>query len=255
MITQPPSRLRRGWIVMLCAVLMAPATAAAVSVQPLVIDLQTRGRGTSEIIRVENSNTTPLPLEIRVFEADYTNAGVEATTRPSNDLLVFPPQALVAPGRTQAFRVQYVGDATAVRSQHLVVTVAQLPVELPKGESRVQILYNFNVIVGVAAPGAAAGLRIVRADPKTGADGKTRPMLLIENVAATYGYLANGSLRIVQHDSGGREVFRREFTAQQVNQEIGLGLVGPGQTRPLLTPIVLPQAGGTVDARFTASSK
>jgi fimbrial chaperone protein len=210
-------------------------------------------RGTSEIIRVENTYTTPLPVELRVYEAEYTDSGIKATERTSNDLLVFPPQALIAPGRTQTFRIQYVGDTELARSRHFIVTVAQLPVELPKGDSTVQILYDFNVVVGVALPGAKAALRIARAESEIGADGKARPALYIENAGSTYGYLANGSLKIVQRDAAGHEVFNRDLTDQQVNQEIGLGLVGPGQTRRLVAPIILPQTGGTVEARFTPS--
>ena len=235
--------------------LSLPVTSHAVSVQPLVIDLQTRGRATSQIIRVENTYKTPLPVEIRIFEADYTDEGLLPTSRPSGELLVFPPQALIAPGKTQAFRVQYVGDSVVDRSRHFVVTIAQLPVQLPQSGSKVQILYNFNIVVGVAAPSAKAALRIERSEIEVGADAKARPIFYVRNDAETYGYLANGSLSIKQRDASGREIFSRDLTDQQVNQEIGLGLVGPGQTRRLVVPIPLPQTGGTVDARYNPNRR
>jgi fimbrial chaperone protein len=242
--------------VALAAVLaFSAAPALAVSVQPLVIDLQTSGRKTSELVRVENTYPTPMPIEIRVMEAEYVDGAVRTTDRSSDDLLVFPPQAMVPAGQTQSFRVQYVGDPALMRSKHYVITVAQLPVPLPEGESAVQILYNFNVFVGVTAPGARSQLHVASAEVSTEGDGKPRPVLNVQNDGANYGYLAEGSLRLVERDPSGKEVFRRDMTDNQIDQEIGLGLVAPGQSRRIPLPIELPQPGGTIEAQFTPARR
>ena len=64
-------------------------------------------------------------------------------------------QAMIQPGQTQTFRVQYVGDPDLARSKHYYVTVAQLPVQMPQGQSAIQILYNFQVLVSVSPSGCA----------------------------------------------------------------------------------------------------
>ena len=41
------------------------------------------------------------------------------------------------------------------------------------------------------------------------------------------------------------------MTGPEVQQTIGFGLIGAGQTRRVLVPIELPVEGGTVEAQFT----
>jgi P pilus assembly chaperone PapD len=235
------------------AILAATTTALATAVEPVVIDLQASGRRMSQVVTVRNTFGSPLPVELRVQEAEYSADGVRGTGRESDDLLVFPPQAIIQPGRTQSFRVQYVGDPALSQSKHYFVTVAQLPVQLPEGQSAVQVLYNFQVVVGVGVTGARPALRVVRAEIVKEGDGQPRAALFVENRSNTYGYLSGGALRIVQKDAGGREVFRRVLTGEEVAQQIGYGLVGGGQTRRILVPFPLPQAGGSIEAQITQS--
>ena len=240
-----------GWLTAFVALIAAVGTAYAMSVQPIVLDLLAGGRRTSALIRVENDQPDPTTVEVRVFEAEYTETGIRTTDRLSDDLVVFPPQSLIAPGRTQTVRVQYVGEPNLARSRHYIVSIAQLPVRLPEGQSAVQLLYNFNAVVGVGIPGVRPALSITRSEVMTGEDGQPHAALIVENTSTTYGYFAGGSLRLIQRDAAGREVFRRSMTSQEINQEFGLGLVGPGQTRRIITPFTLPQPGGTVEASFT----
>src|SRR6478609_2043182 len=102
-----------------------PQMVQAMTVQPVVIDLQTSGRSMTQVVTVENTFANPLPVELRVEDLTLDENGVHASGHQSDDLLVFPPQALIAPGETQTFRVQYVGDPALARSRHYYVTVAQ----------------------------------------------------------------------------------------------------------------------------------
>lgn len=229
---------------------MPVGPAIAMTVQPVILDLQTSGRGVSQIVTVKNTFETPLPVELTAEFAEFDDSGLKATGQATEDLIIFPPQAIIEPGRTQSFRVQYVGDPALLKSRHYFVTVAQLPVELPDTQSAVQILYNFQVIVSVAAPGKKPNLTVASASASTEGDGQPRVLLNLQNDADTYGYLSKGSLRIVQRDDSGKEVFRRTLNPAEITQLIGFGLVGAGRQRRMLTPIVLPMAGGSVEAEF-----
>src|SRR3954468_23222930 len=101
---------RRSFVrmVMASVAMLGISTAVyAMTVQPVVIDLTTSGRGMSQVVTVENSFDRPLPVELRMETLDLTADGVKATGRDSGELAVFPPQALIAPGQRQNFRVQY----------------------------------------------------------------------------------------------------------------------------------------------------
>ena len=235
------------------AVAAAPA-AWAVSVTPVVVDLQPSGSRMSQVVTIENKYARPVVLEIKIQEATYTDDGLKGTGKESEDLLVFPPQMSIEPGKTQAIRIQYVGDPALAQSKHYFVTVAQLPVKLDESAgSVVQLLYNFQVVVGVSVAGAKPNLQVTKSEITTTGDGKPRATITLTNDAATYGYLTGGTLRIVEKDRAGKEVFNRALNSEQIEVEIGYGLVGAGQTRRMTTPIELPTAEGSLEVRFTPS--
>ena len=247
---------RAGYLAALCASMLCLAPpATAMTVQPVVLDLQTTGRGITQVITVENTFQTPLPVELRIEELSFDEAGAHGTGKDPGDLLVFPPQALIPPGQTQTFRVQWVGDPALAKSKHYYITVAQLPVQLPQGQSAIQILYNFQVLVSVAPPGGLPDLKIVRAEIGMDEAKKPIPVIIVRNDAATHGYLSQGRLRIIQKDAAGKEIFNRTIPGPEIQQTIGFGLIAPGQTRRVPVPIELPKEGGTVEAQFTPDAR
>lgn len=228
-----------------------PMQVSAMTVQPVVIDLQTAGRDMSKIITVENTFASPLPVELTIQELKLTEDGVQLTGKDPGDLLVFPPQALIQPGQTQTFRVQYVGDPALAASKHYYITVAQLPVKLPEGKSAIQILYNFQVLISVSPSGAKPALSITSAQVGKNAAGKPVPVVTVTNASAAHGYLSSGRLRIVEKDSSGKEVFRKTFSGPEIQQTIGFGLIGSNQTRRISVPVELPSETGTVEATIS----
>jgi fimbrial chaperone protein len=248
--------LARAGATALVAVVVCPAPrATAMTVQPVVVDLQTSGRGMSQVVTVQNTFANPLTVELKVDELAFDESGAHPTGKDPGDLLVFPPQALIQPGQTQAFRVQWVGDPDLKRSKHYYVTVAQLPVQLPQGQSAIQILYNFQVLVGVAPAGGKPDVKVVGAEIGHDQAGKPIPVLMVENDSATHGYLSEGRLRIVEKDAAGKEIFQRSLPGPEIQQTIGFGLIAPGQKRRVSVPIPLPAEGGTVEAQFTPETR
>jgi fimbrial chaperone protein len=244
-----------GALAVAAAVAAPSPRAHAMTVQPVVLDLQVAGKGMSQVVTVENTFTTPLPVEMRIEELNFDENGAHSTGKDPGDLLVFPPQALIQPGQTQTFRVQYVGDPALAKSKHYYVTVAQLPVKLPEGQSAIQILYNFQVLVSIAPQGAKPALHIVSAAIGKNEAGKPVPVIVVNNPSTAHGYLSQGRLRIVEKDAAGKEIFRRTIPGPEIQQTIGFGLVTAGQTRRVTVPVVLPAEGGTVEAQFTPESQ
>ena len=228
------------------------AEARAMTVQPVVNNLSSQGRGMSQIIQVENTFATRLPVELKIEELVFDGDKLVNTKADPGDLLVFPPQAFIEPGETQTFRIQYVGDPDLATSKHYYVTVAQLPVQLPEGQSAIQILYNFQVLVSIAPAGAKPALAITSAAIATDKAGKPVPQITITNPSNAHGYLSDGRLRIEQRDASGKQVFSRTISGPEMLQIVGFGLVGANATRTVTIPVELPTTEGSVDARFTA---
>jgi fimbrial chaperone protein len=224
---------------------------AAMTVQPVVLDLKMAGREMSAPLRVENNGPNPLPVEIRIVETDFTPDGVSASDRVTEDVMAFPPQAIIPPGATQVFRVQYLGDPDADRSRHYYAEVSQLPVQLPEGQSAIQILYNFQVMVNVASNrGGEPSLSIQDAAITQNAAGENVVAFTVHNSARNYGYLSAGRLTVVHTNASGQEVMRRTLNSNDIQQLIGFGLVGPETTRRFVSPITLDSADGRVEVQF-----
>ena len=238
-------------LTMFCAALLPAQAAVAMTVQPVVIDLQTAGREMTQVVTVENTFATPLPVELNVQELELTPDGVKQTGKDPGDLLVFPPQAIIEPGQTQTFRIQYVGDPALAKSKHYYVTVAQLPVKLPEGQSAIQILYNFQVLVSIAPAKIKPKISITAAEIGKNANGRPVAVLMVANDTPAHGYLANGNLRIVQKDASGKQLFAKTYSGAEIQQTMGFGLIGGGQTRRVVVLVELPSADGTVEASFS----
>jgi P pilus assembly chaperone PapD len=226
----------------------------AMTVSPVVIDLTTSGRGMSQVVTVENAFDQPLPVELRLETLDFTADGVKPTGRDTGELAVFPLQAMIQPGQRQNFRVQYVGDPALARSKHFFITVAQLPVQTTDTQSNIQLLYNFQVLVSVSPEGVKPALTIASAEIGKDAEGAPAPVVTVSNASVAHGYLSRGRVRVVQFAPDGREVFRKQLTGPELQQTIGYGLIGGGQTRRIALPLRLPQTDGRVEAQFTPES-
>jgi P pilus assembly chaperone PapD len=224
--------------------------AQAMTVQPVIVDLKPAGEKMSATISVQNTATTPLPVELTAQVLKFTEDGATPAGADPGDLVIFPPQALIAPGQTQAFRVQWVGDPELKQSKSYYITVAQLPVKLPEGQSAIQILYNFQVLVNVAASAGGPVLSIVKTGIEQDKKKQPVPVIWVQNAGPSYGYLSRGALHVSQSDAAGKFVFDKQLSPQDIQQTLGFGVIGPDTTRKIQLPLPLPSAQGSVKVRL-----
>ncbi|MFA5964914.1 MAG: fimbria/pilus periplasmic chaperone [Sphingomonas sp.] len=250
---RPLSRFRTiGVTLAMFGLLAAPIYRAdAITVKPLVVDLKTSGRGMNQVVSVENTSAVAVPVQLTVQELVVEAGETHGTGKDPGDLLVFPPQALIQPGQTQTFRVQYVGDPALTKSKHYYITVAQLPVKPKEGESAVQVVFSFQVLASVGPQGAKPSLRVQSAGVGKNDAGKPVPVVTVANDSSTYGYLSHGKLRVIEKDAAGREVFRQTLSGPEIQQQLGMGLITSGQERKFTLAGVLPLTEGTIEAKFT----
>ena len=126
----------------------------------------------------------------------------------------------------------------------------QLPVKLPEGQSAVQVVYNFNVLVNVGPANGKAELKVVDSKIVT-QEGKNYPSVAVTNSGSTYGYISQKGLKLTQTDQSGKEVFSKSLSGAEVEQLVGYGIVAVNQTRTMVVPVSLPDANGTVTASIS----
>lgn len=215
------------------AAMVASTMASAMSVTPLSQDMSAAGKSPAQV-EVHNNDAAPLPVEIIVSRMELNEAG-ETTAQPAGDeFLIFPPQALLAPGATQNFRIQWVGDPRIKQSQSYVFSVNQVPVRMPKGKSGVQVVFNFATIVNVAPASGRSTIDVVSASIVRDDKGKPRPAVTVRNSGNIHAKLIDAAITL----SGGS--WSETLRPDRLRQVMGLGLVQPGKTRRFLLPVDLP---------------
>lgn len=237
----------------LAAVVMVVASAvpaSAFNIAPVIVDLLASGRRSSSIVTMQNTFSTTVPVELTASVVELVDNEFKAVDGEVEDLLVFPSQAVVEPGQSQAFRIQWVGDQAPDQSRHFYVSVNQLPVDLPENENALQVLYSFRILVNVAAASARAELQVRSATIQT-IDGRSVPVVEVENTGHAYGYVGKGRMTVIQTNDAGEEVFRQSYEPDVIQRIMGLGLIPSGLTRRLPLNIELPQATGRLSVTLS----
>lgn len=229
------------------ALILALATAApagAFRVLPMTYDLAPIGSGATQVIRVENLGDRPLTVELYAERRDILEDGSERRTPADEDFIIFPPQSIIQPTETRAFRVQYLGEPRLERSVTYAVTVAQLPIELDgEAETGVQVVFAFSTLANVVPPGSRSALEVreVRPDPAGGG-----VLVLVENTGTRYGRVTEGSWTI--GNGAGAEV---ALAGEPLREAVEIALVQPGTRRLIHLPVPAGLvAGGGLWARF-----
>lgn len=135
--------------------------AQAHRVYPMSYELAPVGSGAATVLRVDNTTERPLTLEVSVEKRAWDERGNETRTPAEEDFLVLPPQMIVEPGKTQAIRVQYIGEPTIDQTAMYVIGVNQVPVADPTAGTGVQFVINFGTAAYVVPTGAKTELNIV----------------------------------------------------------------------------------------------
>jgi fimbrial chaperone protein len=131
--------------------------AAAFRVEPMSAELAASGQNSKGEIRIENPHDHPITIELVTEQRDFDANGKETRTPAEDDFLIFPPQTLVQPGKTQLVRYQYIGDPKIPATKAFVINVRQLPIDLkPDAASGMKFLYNFGLARYVVPEGAVA---------------------------------------------------------------------------------------------------
>jgi fimbrial chaperone protein len=200
--------------------------AHAYQVSPMIYDMTPSGKGASTVIRVANTNASAITVEVQAEKRLFDEAGKESREPADGDFVLFPPQAVIAPGATQAVRVQYVGAQELDKSQTYTVTVKQVPVKLPNdGKSGVQFVFNFSTVANIVPSGAKPQVEAVSVAP----DGKNLKLTL-KNNGNKYANLALSNVEL----SGG--AFKATVKDEAWRKALGTSWILPGGTRVIELP-------------------
>jgi fimbrial chaperone protein len=212
------------------AIVATPLTAIAYQVTPMIYDLAPAGTNAASVIRINNTQDQPITVEILAEQRLFDEAGKESRKPADDKFVLFPPQAIVQPGATQAVRVQYVGPQTLDKSETYTVTVKQIPVQLPNdGKTGVQFVFNFSTVANIVPPGAKAQIAAPVDTLPLSADRKTL-RLTLRNTGTKYANLSRSSVEL----AGG--AYRATVKDEEWRKALGTSWILPGGTRVIELP-------------------
>jgi fimbrial chaperone protein len=232
-------------VVLAAATLSSASVANAMSVSPMHIEMISVGKTSTSQIKVTNEGSTPLPIEAILEKMSLSESGDMNRVRTADNFVIIPPQALIPAGGTQVFRVQWVGEPDLQKSESYLLSLSQIPVKLPKNQNAVQIVTSMGVMINVSPARGKPSLEIVETGTVTGKDGKRRATIVIANNSPVHGLIEKSDIKL----SAGS--FTKNYSASELGQRLGIGLVQPGKRRKFVMPDALPANAKQVQASLT----
>lgn len=222
------------------------APAFAMSVEPNQVEMTSAGQRARGQVLVTNDGAAPMPVELSVEHLSLDEKGGRRMSPGGDNFLVFPPQAMIPPGGSQVFRLQWVGEPLMPKSESFIVSVNEIPLTPPKGRTSVQVVMSMGVLVNIAPAEGSANLRVV--DSVVAVErGKRQAAIVVENPTNVHALLPDSKIRL----SSGN--WSRNIERSELGNGIGIGLVQPGKRRRFVLPVDVPAGVQSIQASIEYS--
>lgn len=191
------------------AILFSTAPAYAFEFSPLVAELAPSGPGASRSFVLRNTKSEPIAIQIEAAKRTTSASGEEVQTPETEDLIITPPQLVLAPGASQSVRVQWIGDPSPQKELAYRLLVNQLPIkyrteQLPdQRQAQVFLGYRYEAALYVTPAGGKPEARLVKAEPAQGKAGEKVLAVTLESVGATRALLSQPQLKLRSRAGGG----------------------------------------------------
>lgn len=155
------------------AIWITPCNSQGYQVQPMLATLEPSGSKARLTMLIKNTGAVPITLEMIPFRATVDEAGTPTRLDEQKDLLVYPIQTAIPPGKEQTVQVRYVGDPSFAQARMYGVRVLQLPVDFKTGavgagsaSTDIKVSFNFlsHIIVSPSAAKAVLSVEDVGRD-------------------------------------------------------------------------------------------
>ena len=222
---------------------LAPIVAEAARVSPMIVEVKPLGRQSVARVELVHDGQSDFPAEVQMFRGVISEKGELELVPADGDFLVFPAQVIVPARSQQVFRVQYIGEPEMAASEMYYMQIRQIPVDLGSGESRVQVVVNFNVLVNVIPDGANPEPVIDYIRPITREEVSGLEVRVVNNGTRyfTAGKL-NWEITGTAEDGSAVDI---GLSPAEVTRLIGVGVTAPGRARVFFIPTEKPLVEGT----------
>lgn len=113
-------------------VLLGVQPAFAFKLLPISRTFAPAGSGATQSYQVVNDSDERLAVQVSIVQRQMDLAGKENYQSADEDFLIYPPQILLEPQKTQTVRVTWLGDPQPTKELAYRIIAEQLPINLEK---------------------------------------------------------------------------------------------------------------------------
>lgn len=242
---------------LIAAVLLATGwirLADAFQLVPIAMDFAPAGAEATQTFGILNDDAQPVAVQISVVKREVALDGTETLTPAEEEFLVYPPQALVAPGKVQLVQVRWIGSRTQTKELPYRIIAEQLPVELDQkavqgNVGRINILLRYEGAIYVAPPGVKSDIVLENVGRLETAEGPKLTVTL-SNRGTSHGILTDAVLSVRGRGADGRST-SIDLKDEALGNLLG-GNVLAGNQRQFLMDWPVALAAGEVTATLKA---
>lgn len=159
---------------------------------------------------------------MEVYSRSANEKGEEVRVPDYDSFIITPPQLVIAPGTSQAVRVQWIGTPRPERELAFRIVVTQLPIrfssEAEAGEFKADVAvgYKYEAAVYVAPPNATPSAELLNSEPALNEAGERVLRLTIESSGRKRAILDQPRLQITSASGNSIELEGDRLKALQM---------------------------------------
>lgn len=119
---------------------------------PMNINLQTEGRGKSQVAYIENDSSEKIAIQIKVATREILENGKEVRSKVEDKISIFPRQMILKPKEKRTVRIRWNGPKSLKKEKSFRVIAEQLPIEIAqvkKKKTNIKILLKYSAALYV----------------------------------------------------------------------------------------------------------
>jgi len=241
---------KRAVLILPLAMLIVLTPAHSYDMKPIIIQLSPTGSGATQSVILTNTHDVPIAIEVRAYTRVQNPDGTETRNPEDDDLIITPPQMVIAPKASQSFKVRWVGDPAPDKELAFRLISNQLPIKFEtekKGDVSVNVSmnYRYEAALYIVPPQSKPSARLTGIAPVKDKNGKTWLEIKILSDGTRRAILNQPTL-VVRPKNGGTPV---TLEGEQMASVANLNIL-VGNERVVRLPWPAEIAPGPVEGEF-----
>ena len=181
--------------IMFLNILLITAHIWGLNLEPLSMTFSPSGKDSIQTFRISNTQKQSIAVRISMTTRELKSDGTETRLSADDDFTVFPKSMFLAPGKSQAVRIQWKGPSVLQKEAAYRIIAEQVPVQEKKEtENNVSLNFLYKYVGAVyVTPGNAEENIVFAGYVRPGTD---KIAIKFENRGNTHAIVKNADIKL-----------------------------------------------------------